>query len=169
MIKKLDYYVGAFVSFLLTHNITPALFEGSNDSKVVTFDTDNGAYNLYVKYCGKPKELKQKNKQYRKWSILFAEKELNSFLAYPQSEKKNLLVVICTDAEFKSTKVVVLTFEQALQCLGEDAINKTRNIHIKLAENAHKFECHGTGLNDKTPILVTTKYTSFFETELSAL
>lgn len=52
-IKLSDYFGGVIISYLLNNKIVksaPVLCDESENSKSLFFITDNGEYNLYIKY-----------------------------------------------------------------------------------------------------------------------
>lgn len=50
MVKKIDFYCGAFLSYLIFNGITPALFEAGEKSRIVKFSTNLGDFKVYMKY-----------------------------------------------------------------------------------------------------------------------
>lgn len=61
MVIKIDFFCGAFLSYLISNGITPALFEAGEKSKIVKFSTDAGDYKVYIKYSTSCKVSDRKN------------------------------------------------------------------------------------------------------------
>ena len=49
-IKVTDFYYGAVLSMLFSHNIKPALIENGSDRQVYDFTTNNAKFTLFVAY-----------------------------------------------------------------------------------------------------------------------
>ena len=47
-INKTDYFCGAFLSYLISNNVEPTLFDAVDKSKVVNFTQKNRDYNVYL-------------------------------------------------------------------------------------------------------------------------
>jgi hypothetical protein len=66
-------FCGAFLSYLISNGISPALFEAGEKSKIVKFSTNLGDYKVYIKYSTICKLSDRKNA--RKWDIPFLKKK----------------------------------------------------------------------------------------------
>ena len=78
--SKLDYFVGAFLSVIINSDKkVPVLIDETETSKVLNFSTDNGDYNVFVKYSTairhSDKRVDEKVKDKMTCDILFNEKE----------------------------------------------------------------------------------------------
>jgi len=82
MVKKIDYFCGAFLSYLISNGIAPALFEAGEKSKIVKFSTNLGDYKVYIKYSTICKFSNRKST--RKWMYCLQKKKwiyLRTFLS----------------------------------------------------------------------------------------
>jgi len=59
-IKVADFYYGAVLSMLFSHNIKPALIENGSDRQVYDFTTNNAKFTLFVKYRSERVETQKK-------------------------------------------------------------------------------------------------------------
>ena len=153
-IRKIDYYVGALLSYLINKHerIDPSLFDSSEDSKIVRFDTDNGKFNLFVKSCGKA--VHQKDGCAR-WVISITSAEYKRFTeSFCLDGYKNLFVVVCSSGTLTQTEIAVLPFDDALKCMGTDIINEQRRVTIKSVKGSKFLHCYGTGLSDMQAIKI---------------
>lgn len=93
MIKKEDFYCGAFLSVLLNNRIVPALFEERIDAnrKIYDFTTDKGDFRIYIKYAEKPSS-KSKIKDSFIWNFSFTENQIDEINAI-NSEGRNLYFI----------------------------------------------------------------------------
>lgn len=149
-IRKIDYYVGALLSYLIKKKITPAIFDSSDFSKIIRFETDKEKYNLFVKYSGK---AVQQNEDYSRWDISITpnEYEIITKLFY-EDGFKNLFVSVCSSDALTQTEIVVLSFSDALNCMGQDTVNENRRLSAKAYKGSKYILCYGTALSDKQAI-----------------
>lgn len=140
-INKIDYYVGALLSHLVKKQIAPAIIDTSDNSKQLIFDTDNGKYNLFVKYSSKPVRSNDKTD---KWVINFTTAEYNVVNALPKEGYKNFVVLICSKETLNNTEVAVLSLEKALKIMGNDNINKVKRIDVKAQKGSKYLKVFGT-------------------------
>jgi len=154
-VNKVDFYCGAFLSYLITNKVEPTLFDATDKSKVVRFSLKTTDYNIYVKYNSSPKKSIINDKEYTKWDFIFTEKEKDFLLDnFAVDNRENLVVLVCTNEKLKDTCFAVLTFEQALSCLGDDKVNKQWRITVKHKKKSEHLYCHGTALSDNNAIQV---------------
>jgi len=95
MVKKIDYFCGAFLSYLISNGISPALFEAGEKSKIVKFSTNLGDYKVYIKYSTICKFSDRKST--RKWDVLFTKKEMDILKDFLEQNRKHYFVLVCTD------------------------------------------------------------------------
>lgn len=162
-INKVDFYCGAFLSYLITNKVEPTLFNTTEKSKVVQFLLRNTDYNVYVKYVSTSKISTKKGKQYTKWDINFQKNErdylLNDFCI---ANKKNIVVLVCANQDFKDTYFAVLSYDDAVKCLGKDAINTQYRITVKHQKKSPNSYCYGTAIDEENAIRIMYNVDAFF-------
>jgi hypothetical protein len=122
MVKKIDYFCGAFLSYLISNGISPALFEAGEKSKIVKFSTNLGDYKVYIKYSTICKFSDRKST--RKWDVLFTKKEMDILKDFLEQNRKHYFVLVCTDTNMKENEVAVLDYDGGLMCLGNDSVHQ---------------------------------------------
>lgn len=151
-IRKIDFYVGALFSYLINKKITPAIIENSDDSKIITFETDDEKYNLFVKYCAVSKKFTKGGSDYTRWQIGFTDTELQKLGTYRIFGRKNLVVIVCTEEGIKNPEVAVLELKTALKCLGNDTVNQQHFINLIIKKGSPYFQCYGTALDRENAV-----------------
>lgn len=166
-INKVDYFCGAFLSYLISNGVEPTLFEAGEKSKVVEFMIRDSVYKIFFKYSTKKKTITKQSKAYDTWNVVFAEKELNLLETFGESSKKVAVVCICTDEKLKDADIAVIPYEDACKCLGlmQDAINKQRTIGIRHLKGSSKLLCHGTGLSQDDAVEIPHNFEKYFGLE----
>lgn len=164
-INKVDYFCGAFLSFLISNKIEPTLFEAGDNSKIVEFFIRDKAYKIFFKYSTKLRKTKVSGKEYSNWDIIFSTNEEKIIQSFDDKNKMVAVVCVCTDEDFKNTTIAILSYTDAISCLGiqQDNMNKQRRITIKHQKSSSKIFCHGTALSDKNAISIPNNYETFFE------
>jgi len=160
MVKKIDYYCGAFLSYLISNSITPALFEAAERSKIVKFSTDLGDYKAYIKYSTIPKLSERKNT--RKWDVVFTRKEMEILKEFPEQNRIHFFIMVCTDSDMKETEIAVLDFESGMECLGDDSVNKERRISVVHKKGSHYMKCYGTAKSENQGIQIYKDFNKYF-------
>ena len=162
-INKIDFYCGSFLTYLISNKVEPTLFDITDNSKVIQFFLGKSDYNVFIKYSTKMKVSMSKANEVKKWDVLFTKKEkdyiMNSFYS---NQKKNLIVMVCTNENFSASYFSVLTYNQAIKCLGEDDINKTMRITISHQKGSKHLYCHGTALSDVNAIQILRNPDTYF-------
>lgn len=158
-IRKVDYYVGALLSYLIKKRITPAIFDSSDESKIIVFETNDDKYNLFVKYSGKPAKEQE---SYSRWAINFSISEMNIINTYKKEDYKNLVVLVCSTENLTKTEIVVIDLKDALKCLGNDLINTNKRISIRKDKGSRYLKCYGTALTDKDAKLIKRNIDNYF-------
>lgn len=162
-INKVDFYCGAFLSYLISNKVEPTLFSVTEKSKMVQFLLRNTDYNVYVKYVSDGKILSIKGKQHTRWQVIFQKNErdflLNDFCI---PDNMNIVVLVCANKDFKDTYFAILTYEQAVQCLGNDEVNNQFRITVKHQKKSPNAYCYGTALSDDNAIAIPYNVDSFF-------
>jgi hypothetical protein len=160
MVKKIDYFCGAFLSYLISNGITPALFEAGEKSKIVKFSTDLGDYKVYIKYSTTCKASDRKNT--RKWDVPFTEKEMDILKNFPEQNRKHFFVLVCTDPDMKENEIAVLDFDNGLKCLGNDSVNKERRISVIHKKGSPYMKCYGTARSENQGIQIYKDFNRYF-------
>lgn len=149
--SKLDYFVGAFLSVIINSaKKVPVLIDETETSKVINFSTDNGDYNVFVKYSTairhSDRKIGEKVKGKLTCNISFNEKEYKILSEkFLKSDKKNFIVAVCTNGnKLNENYIVVIPYNIAMRCLAV-ATNSSnaRRITITRIEKEGTYKCYG--------------------------
>ena len=164
-INKIDFFSGAFLSYLISNGVKePTLFEATEKSKVIKFSLRDKDYNAYIKYVGKSKASKQNGKLYTKWDVIFTEKERDYLLTqFVESDKCNLVVLVCANENLKDTYFAILDYKEALKCIGNDDVNTQYRITVKHQKGSNYVDCYGTAVSAEKSIQLKYNFDEFFE------
>jgi hypothetical protein len=166
-INKIDFFVGVFVSAILNSaKSVPALFDETNESKKVEFQTNLGYFNVYIKYSTNRKESvydKRKQKKQYYWNIPFSEIENEKLRKFKKEGYQNYIVLVCTNDTLTKTWIVVLDYEKALRCLANTTPNGSRRIKVTRIGSSHEFYCQGVDYRDNEYERCLFDYTTYFE------
>ena len=147
---KINYYCGAFLSYLITNGVEPTLFEATVRSQVVKFSLRDKTYKAYVKYVGKPRMSTVGGKTFSNWDSSFTPNERENIrTGFSDGSSEAIVVTVCTTPDFDYTEFAVLPLEDALKCMGDDNINKRPRITYKLQKNGKHLKYYGTTISDK--------------------
>jgi hypothetical protein len=160
MVKKIDYFCGAFLSYLISNGIASALFEAGEKSKIVKFSTNLGDYKVYFKYSTICKSSGRKNT--RKWDVLFTKKEMDILKDFPEQNRKHYFVLVCTDINMRENEVAVLDYDSGLMCLGRDSVNKERRISVVHKKGSPYMNCYGTARSKNQGIQIYKDFNKYF-------
>lgn len=163
-INKIDFFTGVFLSYLVSNKVKePTLFDAVDKSKVIKFSLRDNDYNAYIKYVSKSKKSTQGGKTYTKWDVIFTEKE-KDFLtdSFIETDKNNVVVLVCANENFKDTYFAVLDVAEAFRCLGNDEINKQYRISVKRQKGSKYVDCYGTALSDEKAIQIKYNFDEIF-------
>lgn len=148
-VNKVDYYCGAFLSYLIMNKVEPTLFSVTEKSKVVDFLLKNTDYNAFVKYAAAPTPSKLKGKDYTRWDFIFSKSEREYlFNNFCKENHNNIVVLVCANKDSKNTYFAVLSYEQTVNCLGNDEVNKSYRIAVKHQKSSKYSYCYGTAKAD---------------------
>lgn len=155
-INKVDYFCGAFLSYLISNKVEPTLFEAGEKSKIVEFTIRNHTYKVFLKYSTQKKEYVKKEKSFERWNIIFTLTELEQLKQFNEEGKIVYLVCICTDENLRDPDIAVLSYDEAIQCLGlfQDEQNQQRRITILHQKSSSKLLCYGTAIADIDAIAI---------------
>ena len=160
MVKKIDYFCGAFLSYLISNGISPALFEAGEKSKIVKFSTNLGDYKVYIKYSTICKFSNRKST--RKWDVLFTKKEMDILKDFLEQNRKHYFVLVCTDTNMKENEVAVLDYDGGLMCLGNDSVNRERRISVVHKKGSPYMNCYGTARSENQGIQIYKDFNRYF-------
>lgn len=151
-ITKEDFYCGAFLSFLLNNGIKPALFEEGvvDNRKIYDFTTDKDDFRVYVKFSEKPAS-KSEIKGSCIWNFPFTDRQLQEIKNLHIDKRKIYFVFICGSMPFNETKIATVSYEDVLQCIELNPLDKykSQGIKIRLQKNGRSFQVYGTLRSDK--------------------
>jgi hypothetical protein len=162
-INKVDFYCGAFLSYLITNKVEPTLFEAGEKSKILRFSIKETDYKAFLKYSTVPKTSTTGKKASTKWDANFTEKEIELLSVFPERGRENVVVLVCTDADMKDTFFTILTYEEAKICLGTDDVNKQKRISVSHLKSSPYITCYGTALSDIKALQKRYNADMFFE------
>lgn len=163
MIKQSDYFGGVIINYLLTSKIsktTPVLCDESEFCKSLSFMTDNGEYNLYIKYSRKFIENK---KGFRKCTFQFTKDELNKIKRYSQEKSNLYITLICTNDNLTKTEIAFIPVCDAINILGADDVNLKKQIFVKHTKGKHHLNIWGTMLDETKSLKVKKDFNWIFE------
>lgn len=162
-VNRIDFFCGAFLSYLITNKVEPTLFEATEKSKIVQFSLRDKDYNVYLKYVSTSKQSTRAGKEYTKWDILFTELE-KSILenSFKEQDKENLVVLVCANENLKDTYFAIIPFENAMKCLGSDNVNKQTRISIKRQKGSKYVTCYGTAVSDRKAFKLKYNFDEYF-------
>ena len=144
-INKCDFYYGSFLTYLISNGAKePVMFDDAGgNSKIVRFGIKDKNYNAYLKYVGN--SVGTRNKNSTRWDFTFTDKEHQSLINdFEIDGFENIVVLICANAGLKNTNIGILTYNQAMQCLGLDDVNDQRRISIVHKKGSKYIGCYGT-------------------------
>lgn len=152
--KKSDLYYGAFLSVLLNNGkAKPSLFDDTENQsrRIYKFATDrsNEDYIVFTKYtCGKmyPKFLH--------WKFNFTDDEVEVLQDLNQQYGNVKLALICLQKEDEG-EVAIISYEDAVKCMGITIGTKSMRINIKTYPNKHGIFAFGSGLDENEAIKIS--------------
>ena len=165
IINKTNFFYGAFLDYIICNGVKePTLFDSPDDSRILKFSLRNKDYKIYIKYTTSgtdrtKKEIKNVGKQvrYTRWSVPFSNAERDFLVdSFSEEEKENLVVLVCTNKNLSDTYFAVLKPDQAIRCLGDDAVNDSRSITLKKrrTKRTSYVSCYGTALDESNAISI---------------
>lgn len=163
-INKVDYFCGAFLSYLISNKVEPTLFEAGDKSKIVEFTIRATTYKVFLKYSTKKKTVKKQGKIFDRWEIIFAPNEILQIENFAEPFKKVAVICICTDEKLHDADIAVLDHEDACKCMGinQDDKNEQRRITVQHMKGSSKILCHGTALSDLKAIEISHNFEKYF-------
>lgn len=152
------------MSYLISNGINePTLFDASEKSKIVKFSLKDKDYNAYLKYISAPRVSIRAEKTYFQWDIVFTNSEKNYLTtSFVEEGKENIVVLVCSNENFKDTYFAIIGIKNALKCLGNDSVNEQTRITIKRQKGSKYVYCYGTALSDKNAIELKYNFDEYF-------
>ena len=147
-LKTADFYYGAFLSALLnTPGGRPSLFDGIGSRRIYHLETNNneGCY-FYTKYV-----IAQKNKteDFSHWIFNFTSAEINKLRELYQEKGQVKVVLICVKEGFADSELAIVSYQDAMDCLGIDSGVTPYRINVKAYQKKHGLRMYGSGRSDK--------------------
>lgn len=149
--SKLDFFVGAFMSAIINSaKKAPVLIDETETSKRMRFITDNGEFNIFIKYSTtirhSAKKVGEKVKDKMTCDILFNEKEYDILSCkFEENKKSNYVVAVCTNGKFNDNYIVVIPYDIAMKCLQDSNQSHLRRITITRTGKEGSYKCYGIG------------------------
>lgn len=145
MLKKTDFYYGAFLSFLFNEfddSTNFVIVEPMQSRDIYSIETNYGKHKVYIKYVTSPTE--NKNKKTTLWNFTFSNLEIELI------RKNNIthLALICAREGLNNCEIAILTYDQAIDCLDIDYLRNNYRISIKYQKDIEGLKAYGTGRSD---------------------
>lgn len=163
-INKIDYFCGAFLSYLVSNGVEPTLFEAGDKSKILEFLIKDVTYKAFLKYSTKKNAVIKQGKNQDRWDIVFSPNESKLMETFNEANKKVIIVCICTDDELNDADIAVLSYAEACRCMGigMDKKNEQRRISICHFKGSSKLKCYGTALDFQEAITIPHNFEKIF-------
>ncbi len=143
MLKKADFYYGAFLSYMINANVPPALLEDSNDRRIYKVTTNKAEYVVYSKFLSKPTG----NMSNKRWDFHFSKEEISKII---QLKSKNIIFsLICGVSTLKDSQIAIIKYDDAIKCLGESESPTGNRISVCYEKNRKGLRIYGTELSRK--------------------
>lgn len=148
---KLDFFVGVFMSVIINSaRKVPVLIDETETSKRMSFMTNNGEFNIFIKYSTairhSRKKVADKVKDKITCDILFNEKEYDILTRkFEENNKRNYVVSVCTNGKFNENYIVVIPYDVAMRCLLVANQSNSRRITITRIGKESTYKCYGIG------------------------
>ena len=156
--RKVDSYCGAFVTYLISNNAEPVLFDAGKSSKIIRFSIGEKDYKAFLKYSASPR----KTKTITHWDIEFTEKDMNFLNVFAEKERENIVVIVCVAPDSNEKTFSVFSLSIAMACLGTDSVNKKRRISVEHKTKCRKLQVYGTAIDQKRPYCVARCCDQYF-------
>lgn len=93
--------------------------------------------------------MRNKNDGFNHWIFNFSQAEISK-LQNLKAEKGDVKVVlICVKEGFSDSELAIVSYEDAMDCLGVDVGVKAHRINIKAYSKKHGLRMYGSGRSDK--------------------
>ena len=166
---KLDFFVGSFISCIINSaKKVPALIDETDNSKIIKLTTDNGDYNIYLKYSTNIRYSTRKKDGTEKVKItcdvLFNSKEYERLKNNFYEEKStNLFILVLTASQLSEPRIVAIPYDIGMKCLLAEDSNGTRRLTITKLGKEHTYNCYGIGDTGKIDNRVYVNWQKYFD------
>lgn len=146
-LKVADFYYGAFLSALLnTPGGRPSLFDESGSRRIYRLETNNNEECFFfVKYVS---DIKTKNDSFNHWVFIFTPAEISKLQELYREKGNVKVVLICVKDGFSDSELAIVSYEDAMDCLGATVGVKSYRINIKAYNKKHGLRMYGSGRSD---------------------
>jgi hypothetical protein len=147
-LKVADFYYGAFLSALLnTPGGHPSLFDESGSRRIYCLETNNNeeCY-FFAKYVT---DIKRKSELFNHWVFTFTPTEIKKMQELHREKTNVKVVLICVKEGFADSELAIISYEDAMDCLGVEAGVRAYRINIKAYNKKHGLRMYGSGRSDK--------------------
>ena len=147
-LKAADFYYGAFLSALLnTPGGRPALFEDTGSRRIYCLETNNNEECYFlVKHVT---DLKCKGDAFNHWVFNFNPVEIKRLQDLHRVKGNVKVALICVKDGFADSELAIISYEDAIDCLGVESGVKSYRINIKSYSKKHGLRMYGSGRSDK--------------------
>ena len=162
MISKSNYFSGVLITHLLSNrilNTAPVLCEESDDIKSLSFISDYGEYELYIKYST---SFNKNKKEERNCNFIFEDQEIEKIKSYTISNKNFYIAFVCTNEKLTKTEIAILYPNDVLRILGNDSVNERRRLSIRHKKCSEYLCISGTNLDIGKAKIVKKDVNIFF-------
>ena len=143
-----DFHYGAFLSALLnTPGGRPSLFDETDSRRIYRLETNNNEERYYfAKY-----KMAQKNKtdSFSHWVFTFTPAEIIKLQELQQEKGQVKVVLICVKEGFADSELAIISYQDAVDCMGVDAGVSPYRINIKAYKKKRGLRMYGSGRSDK--------------------
>lgn len=147
-LKIADFYYGAFLSALLnTPGGRPSLFDESGSRRIYRLETNNNeeCY-FFAKYVT---DIKNKSASFNHWAFIFTPAEIKRMQELHLEKGNVKVVLICAKEGFSESELAIISYADAMDCLGVETGIKAYRINIKAYSKKHGLRMYGSGRSDK--------------------
>lgn len=147
-LKVADFYYGAFLSALLnTPGGRPSLFDETGSRRIYRLETNNNSEcYFFAKYVT---DLKNKTGTFKHWIFNFTQSEISTLQELYHDRGQVKVVLICAKEGLADSELAIISYEDAMDCLGIEAGVKSYRINIKSYNKLHGLRMYGSGRSDK--------------------
>lgn len=164
-IAKMDYYAGAFITSLLNSvEGVPAIFNETSDSRKLQIETNLGDFNIYIKYAGNSRNARIRGRKKTSWCVNFTETDImkleNEFV---EEQYKNYIALVLSDKSMVDTRIAVITYDDAMECLAKTTQGGNRRINVARYGKEHNFICYGATESEENGFQVFVNHMRYFD------
>ena len=125
----------------------PSLFEETGSRRIYRFETNNNSEcYFHAKYVT---DLKNKNGAFSHWVFNFSSAEIEKLQTLHREKGAVKVVLICAKDGFSDSELAIVSYEDAIDCLGVATGVKAYRINIKAYQQKHGLRMYGSGRSDR--------------------